>query len=75
MRVGTEAGLPAAELRQALTSGRFRQRVDDGIRWAYECGVTAVPTFIFDEQYGVVGAQDQTVFESVMQELNKPPRA
>lgn len=74
VRLGDEAGLPPAELREALAGGVYRAQVDDGIRWAYEVGVTGVPTFIFDEQYGVVGAQDQVVFELVMEKLGKTRR-
>ncbi len=74
VRLGEEAGLPAAELREALATGVYREQVDDGIRWAYEIGITGVPTFIFDEQYGVVGAQDQAVFEAVMEKLGNKRR-
>lgn len=37
--------------------------------------MTGVPTFIFDEQYGVVGAQEYEVFERVMQQLEVSPTA
>lgn len=67
VRVGTEAGLPAAELRAALTSRRFRDDVDEGIRWAQQLGVTAVPTFVLGEQYGIVGAQEAAVFADLLQ--------
>ena len=72
VRIGGEAGLDGEDLREALTTGRFRQQVDHGIAWAQGVGVTGVPTFIFDEQYGVVGAQEYEVFERVMQQLESP---
>ena len=31
---------------QALTAGQYRAEVDEGIRWAQQVGVTAVPTFV-----------------------------
>lgn len=74
VRIGGSAGLDEAGLRAALERGDFRQQVDDGIRWSGQIGVTAVPTFVFDEQYGVVGAQDRAVFESVLQRLGYAPR-
>ena len=50
------------------------QQVDDGIQWAREIGVTGVPTFVVADKWAVVGAQDYTVFESLMQKLGKEPR-
>ena len=34
--------------------------------------MTGVPTFIFNERYAVVGAQEYDVFEQVMGRLNVP---
>jgi predicted DsbA family dithiol-disulfide isomerase len=75
VRVGAEAGLDAEPLRGALESGRYREQVDEGIQWSREIGVTGVPTFVFDEKYGIVGAQDYSVFQSVMEKLGVKPRA
>ena len=69
-----DAGIPAAAMREALESGRYRKQVDDGINWSRAIGVTAVPTFIFDEKTGLVGAQPLEVFEEIMRELGKKPR-
>jgi len=74
VRLGGEAGLPADELRAALESGRYCQQVDDGLAWSHAAGVRAVPTFIFDERMGLVGAQPSEVFEELMQELGAKPR-
>ena len=52
----------------------FRQQVDDGIQWAREAGVTGVPTYIIDDRWAVVGAQDYSVFESLLKKLGKEPR-
>lgn len=72
--LGSEAGLPAAELREALEGGIYRERVDEGIDWARQVGVSAVPTFILDEKYALVGAQPLEVFEQVLERLGKAPR-
>ncbi len=74
VRLGGEAGLPADRLREALETGRYRKQVDDGLTWSHAVGVRAVPTFIFDERVGVVGAQPLEVFEEVMRELGATPR-
>ena len=74
VRIGAEQGLDAADLREALEGGRYRTQVDERIAWAQAVGVNAVPTFIFNEQYGVVGAQEYEVFERVMEQLEVPRR-
>ncbi len=74
LRVAESVGLDAAALRASLESHELRDRVDDGIRWAREIGVTGVPTFVIDDQHGVVGAQDHDVFVRVFEQLGKLPR-
>ena len=73
VRIGSEAGLEQDALRCALESGQYREQVDDGIAWARSVGVTGVPTFIFQEQWAIVGAQDFNVFQSIMAKLGKEP--
>jgi predicted DsbA family dithiol-disulfide isomerase len=75
VKLGEESGLPGNELRAVLEQGTLRRTVDDGLNWSRAVGVTAVPTFIFDESTGVVGAQPVEVLDQVMQELGKKPRA
>ncbi len=74
VRLGADAGLSEPDLREALETRRYRAQVDDGLRWARQVGVTGVPTFVFDEKYGVVGAQDHEVFVQVMEQLGRKPR-
>ena len=74
VEVAESVGLDGTELAAALESGEYRERVDDGILWARSVGVTGVPTFIFDGQWGIVGAQDYPVFQSLMERLGKKPR-
>ena len=75
VRVGESVGLDGAELRAALGDGRFREQVDEGIEWARSVGVSGVPTFVIDEQYGVVGAQDHTVFVDLLKRIGREPLA
>lgn len=75
VQIGVEAGLPEAGLREALTAGRYSGEVEEGIRWAQGIGVSAVPTFVLGEQYGIVGAQDAAVFEDLLQtKFGQTPR-
>jgi predicted DsbA family dithiol-disulfide isomerase len=75
VRVGAEAGLDADELRRALVEGRYRERVDEGIEGSRSIGVTAIPTFVFNEQYGMVGAQEIEAFRAMMEKLNQPSKS
>lgn len=74
VRVGEEAGLDAPALRSALETGEYAQQVDDAIDWARSIGITGVPTFIFEEKWPIMGAQDYNVFQSIMERLGKQPR-
>jgi predicted DsbA family dithiol-disulfide isomerase len=47
----------------------------DGLRWSREAGVTAVPTLIIDDMYGVVGAQPYDVLDKVLTRLGKVPKS
>lgn len=74
VRVGIDVGLDGAELRRAMEEGRYRQRVDEGIAWTRAIGVTAIPTFILDERYAIVGAHELPAFRQVLAELGHSPR-
>lgn len=75
VRIGAEAGLPADELRAALESGEYRQHVDDGVEWARQVGVRSIPTFVFDNEYALVGAQEYPVFQDLLAQIGRKPRA
>ena len=64
-RVGEECGIDAGGLREALSDGRYTSQVEEQIAWARAAGITGVPTFIFDERFALVGAQDYEVFRDV----------
>ena len=74
VRIGGQNGIDGAELRAALDGGRYRAQVDEQIEWARSVGITGVPTFIFNDRYAVVGAQEYPVFQRVMEELGYPQR-
>lgn len=69
------SGLDGGAMAGALATGQYRQQVIDGINWSRGVGVTAIPTFVFQEQYGIVGAQDYSVFQSMMKELGQEPKS
>ena len=48
-----------------LTSEHYLELVKDEIDWTRKISVTSIPTFIFENQYAVVGAQEYEVLEQV----------
>ena len=57
MRLARDAGLHAGEVRSVLESDDFGQDVRTDLALAAQIGITAVPTFVLDQKYGVSGAQ------------------
>jgi len=74
VRIGADAGLDADALRAALQDGRYRPQVDEGIGWSRQIGVTAIPTFVFNERLGMVGAQELPAFRVMMEKAGQPPK-
>lgn len=74
LRTAASVGLDVEALRPVLENRELKDQVDQGILWAREVGVTGVPTFVFEEKWAVVGAQDYNVFESLVQKLGKQPK-
>ena len=64
-RVAEECGIDAGGLREAILDGRYASDVEEQIAWARAAGITGVPTFINDERFALVGAQDYEVFRDV----------
>lgn len=62
----TEVGLDAAEMRREVDAGAFRIALDQSIAEARSFGVTAVPTYVLDGRYAIVGAQPIEAFHEVM---------
>ncbi len=75
VRIAESAGIPGEGLRQALEDGVYQERVEEAVEGARMAGVRSVPTFIFDETYAIVGAQEYETFQAVMKELGREPRA
>jgi predicted DsbA family dithiol-disulfide isomerase len=73
VRIGTECGLDGEALRDALATRRYRAAVDEDIQSVQEIGVSAVPTFIFNNEYAIVGAEKYPAFQRMMEKLGYPP--
>jgi predicted DsbA family dithiol-disulfide isomerase len=69
LKVAEKAGLDVEAARAALTDRRYANVVDEEVAWARDSGITATPTFIFDQRYALVGAQEYATFERMMEKL------
>ncbi|MCP3168476.1 DsbA family oxidoreductase [Myxococcus qinghaiensis] len=71
----TEVGLEPDALQKAVEGGHFEKVVDDAVTEAREMGVSAVPTFVVGDRFGIQGAQDIAVFRQAMERLGAKPRS
>ncbi|WP_294180641.1 DsbA family protein [uncultured Schumannella sp.] len=63
-------GFDRAEVVDVLESARYLPAVKADVAQAGAYGITGVPFFVFEERYGVSGAQDTTVFADVLRQLS-----
>jgi predicted DsbA family dithiol-disulfide isomerase len=68
------AEIDTAGLRDALEAGTYSQRVDELTQLARQNGINGTPTFIFEDQFVIPGAQEWAVFEDVLTRLGVPRR-
>jgi predicted DsbA family dithiol-disulfide isomerase len=69
VRLGAEAGLAQAEARNALILRAGQDGVVAAERHATVLGITGVPTYIFDGQYTISGAQEVAIFARVFDQV------
>ena len=63
------AGMDADTASTVLTENLFAQEVANQISGATGNGITAVPTYVINDQWSVPGAQDTEMFERVLVRL------
>lgn len=63
------AGLDGPRVREFLTSTEGTSQVRAELDDARALGVTAVPTFVFDDKYAVQGAQEASTFLQVLEQV------
>jgi predicted DsbA family dithiol-disulfide isomerase len=69
VRLAAGAGLDEAVARDAVDSELRDREVARDIEQAGEYGIRGVPFFVFEEKYGVSGAQPAEVFESALAQV------
>jgi predicted DsbA family dithiol-disulfide isomerase len=66
-----EVGLNADEMQREVEAEKYMAAVVDKVRWAYQIGVTGVPTYVIDSRYAIVGAQPYEVFKDALEQIMK----
>jgi predicted DsbA family dithiol-disulfide isomerase len=66
-----EVGLNADEMQREVESEKYTANVADQVRWAYQIGVTGVPTYVINNRYAIVGAQPYEVFKSALEQITQ----
>jgi predicted DsbA family dithiol-disulfide isomerase len=64
-----EIGLDRAEVVRVLTDNTYLADVKADVAQAEAYGINGVPFFVFDEKYGVSGAQDAATFANVLEQV------
>jgi predicted DsbA family dithiol-disulfide isomerase len=72
--VAQEVGLDADEMQREVENEKYMATVSDQVRWAYQIGVTGVPTYVINDRYAIVGAQPYEVFKGALEQIaNQKP--
>lgn len=71
-RIAIEAGVPPEELEEVLDSGEYDDAIAATGEHARRLGITGTPTYVFENQYAVVGAHPvDTLYRAVMEVVEK----
>jgi predicted DsbA family dithiol-disulfide isomerase len=70
VEVGGSVGMDRERVREYLSSDAGRDEVETEIEAARQLGIQAVPTFVFDGQYAVQGAQPVSAFLRALEEMD-----
>ena len=68
-QLGKEAGLDADALEKTLETGKYLRILKEAKGEAARLGITAAPTFLFNEKDRIVGAQSIEVFRELLKAL------
>lgn len=75
VEIGASVGLDPDELRAALASGEHADAVRQDLAQAQQYGISGVPFFVFNNKYGVSGAQESDTFAQVLTQVDDELRA
>ena len=58
-------------MQSEVQSEKYTAKVVDQVRWAYQIGVTGVPTYVINDRYAIVGAQPYEVFQNALEQIKE----
>ena len=67
--VAEEVGLSADEMQSDVESEKYTTNVAEQVQWAYQIGVSGVPTYVINDRYALVGAQPYDVFKNALSQI------
>ena len=67
--VAEDVGLDGDEMQREVENEKYTATVADKVRWAYQIGVTGVPTYVINDRYAIVGAQPYEVFKDALEQI------
>ena len=67
--VAREVGLDDEAMQRDVESGKYTQSVNEQVQWAYQIGVSGVPTYVINDRYALVGAQPYEVFRNALDQI------
>jgi predicted DsbA family dithiol-disulfide isomerase len=73
--LAAEIGLDRSEVVTVLTENTYLADVKQDVAQAEAYGIQGVPFFVFDEKYGVSGAQDPATFANVLAQVQSEREA
>jgi predicted DsbA family dithiol-disulfide isomerase len=75
IRTAASVGLSASDASDVLADGRYAEQVRSDEQWWLDREIHAVPAFIFNDRYSVLGAQEAQTFARVLNKLATRARA
>ena len=67
-RLAKEAELDMEDVQRVLESNEYEEAIEQDIYEAQQIGVRGVPFFVFNNKYGLSGAQPQRLFEQTIEQ-------
>ena len=64
-----EAGLDGEAMQKDVESEKYTENVAEQVKWAYQIGVSGVPTYVINNRYAIVGAQPYEVFKNALSRI------
>ena len=58
-------------MQQEVESGKYTARVTNMVSEAQEIGVTSVPTYVLNNRYSIIGAQQYEVFLQALEQIEQ----